>query len=136
MIFSLIVACKNGGGSDDAAPAVVEQIVDNVVTLLIAQQQVHHPGSGSSSSSSNSIDLDLSTRRAISLSGNNEYVSIAYDSKLDAWSNKAFTWSINIVKDSSAGTEFLPIISRGLSTYYVKLDHTNSNVEIKGQHRY
>jgi hypothetical protein len=130
ILFALTIgACSGGEESTASADAKQAQSTsadtsaDSVATSTAEQ---------TASDAEESISLSL--RKAINFDSDGQSISVPYNAMFDIWSdNKAYSWSVTVVKDSSDGSQFVPIIARGNSVYSVRIDRDNSQVEIKGE---
>ena len=122
-----IVACD--GSSDDGEPqSALEESLEELEEL--AEDDENEDGL----SDIDELIIDLSNRQGIHFTGSGEEIVIPYNQAFDVWSNnKEYSLSVNVVKDSSDGSDFVPLIARGDSSYSIKIDHINSNIEIKGE---
>ncbi len=143
----LLAACGGGSSSGDTAPdpsTVADAITSAEDVVPTSRIEVPTTPSQPSEEQSEVVEeeeeepalqdmLNLTVRKSIDFSTSGQVISVPHNAAYDAWSNdKAFTWSFVLVKDASAGTEALPIVSRGQSSYSVRVDFTNERLFIEG----
>jgi hypothetical protein len=142
LMSSLILACGGGSSSDETVAdgnPVAEDILDKAGDVVVAPN-IEIPKTPTvpelpKEEVDNGFDnlLNLASRKSIDFNTTGQVISVPHNEKFDAWSNnKAYTWSFNIVKDSSDGTKMIPIVSRGQSVYSVKIDFTNEFFQMEG----
>ena len=127
LLFAVTLISCNGGSNDggnanDGAVSSEDNSASQTDPTSPTSSPASNSGNDSSSQSSNNqLSIDLNLRKSINFDGSGQSISIEHNPMFDVWSdNKDYSWSINLVKDSSNGAEFLPLIARGSSVYSIK----------------
>ena len=122
-----IVSCDGSSGDDENQPSLEDSLEE-------LEELSEDEENSDDLSDLDELIIDLSERQGIRFTGLGEQIVIPHNPAFDVWSNnKEYSLSINVVKESSDGSAFVPLIARGESSYSIKIDHTNSNIEIKGE---